>query len=311
MKHWKSEDVFKVILSVLLIPLLAYCSLTEENGGHPIDRLDPVGVIDYSPSWSPTGVWIVFTHGPSTREGTGVYRIKSDGSDEALIIPGGFDPSWSFNGESLVLKMIGDNELYTTNISGTGLVRLTSDGIKKKSPSWHPNSMEVLYSVIGEDSIAGIWTHNIQTNMGQRLSPIFGIDPKWNPDGSAIAFIRSNISGQYLSLLEDPFTDFRDLLSYEEVGGGLLHCPSFSPDGLSIAFYPNQTASLESCLWIFDLESNQVSKVLSGGKSPSWSPDGQYLVFVRHVVHSQGIEGNGYLWILSLNSGEMHQLTRN
>ena len=99
----------------------------------------------------------------------------------------------------------------------------------------------------------------------------------------------------------------------DDLGGGQMRYPTFSPDGSLIAFTATATADEECRTWIYHLSSGFFFKVIDGGEDPSWSPDGNALLYSRHIVHTPGygydVEGNGMLWILNLTNGEHHQLT--
>ena len=92
-----------------------------------------------------------------------------------------------------------------------------------------------------------------------------------------------------------------------------MRYPTFSPDGNLIAFTATQTVDEECRTWIYHLPTDLYYKVLDGGNDPSWSPDGNALVYTKHIIHTPGhgydVKGNGMLWILNLTSGERYQLT--
>ena len=57
--------------------------------------------------------------------------------------------------------------------------------------------------------------------------------------------------------------------------------PSWSPDGLSLAFgaFPGAQTDIASGIFILDLKTNRLSKVVGSERmfSPRWSPDGRYI----------------------------------
>jgi len=305
--------VYKHCLYPLLLLLAISSSHCSPNRSDDDDFLqipeDPFGDIDYYPAWSPISDWIAFRHGPQDKQGSGVYLIKEDGSNEMMLVPDGLYPNWSYDGAQLVLNILGRDQIFSVSIATGVITQLTSDQYKKNCPSWHPNSQQILYTISTPNSIAGIWIYDLISDTSSRLTEIMGNQPKWNPHGNAIVFYHYDGNTTYLSLLKSPSFQLENLLDIESISDGHIRYPSFSPDGTSIIFYTSETPDSEATIWIYDITNKRITKLLGGGNSPSWSLDGTQIVFVKHLIHVLNAEGNGHLWILSIKTGEVRQLT--
>lgn len=130
---------------------------TMSPDGNDIERLTYTEKGAGEPAWSPSGKQIAYvshliqgevdcgfipTGRPSNpiEAWTSISIMESDGSNqiELGITTGGNDPTWSPDGASLafVLSNKSGREIYVTDSKGTSLTQLTSDYVRKSSPSW-------------------------------------------------------------------------------------------------------------------------------------------------------------------------------
>jgi Tol biopolymer transport system component len=103
----------------------------------------------------------------------------------------------------------------------------------------------------------------------------------WSPDGRSLVYVGHDTAGDNLYLLDDVSAPRpRQLTAWERTQTR----PTFSPDGLSVAFYSNHRDPDRFDLYVLPLGSQPrivARDVIMNGRGPSWTPDGRHLVFVR------------------------------
>ena len=93
-----------------------------------------------------------------------------------------------------------DSEIYVMNPDGSGITRLTSNGVWDSDPCWSPDGSKIVYS-----SGDAIWVMNFDGSNPKKLTTPsednYDVDPAWSPDGNKIAFIRNYVGGQLSSII--------------------------------------------------------------------------------------------------------------
>jgi imidazolonepropionase-like amidohydrolase/Tol biopolymer transport system component len=124
-----------------------------------------------------------------------------------------------------------------------------------------------------------------------------------SPDGKQIAF----------DLLGDLYTI--------PIGGGEAHAlthdiawqmqPRYSPDGKTIAYTSDQAGG--DNIWLMDRDGGHTRAVTKESfrllNSPSWSPDGEYIVARKHFTATRSL-GAGEMWLYHRSGGDGVQLTK-
>ncbi len=247
------------------------------NDGSGLTKLTGDMVDIVNPQWSPDGTKILFEGNPN------IYIMNADGSDLINLTrkAEGRHPDWSPDGKQIVFNSLrsGNNEIYTINVDGTGIKRLTNTPLDDLEPQWSPNGFWIAYYTTKNLSTGG-WYYEICVinSDGTELKEITeGVTLRWSPDGSQIAFL-----GPYsnIFMIEPDGTGLKNLSN----SNGYDFDFSWSPDSKLIAFATNRDNNAEIYLLCVDCEdSPQINITKSAGRNdhkPSWSPDGTQIAFL-------------------------------
>jgi TolB protein len=177
-------------------------------------------------------------------------------------------------------------------VGGTSYTSTTS------SPSISPNGQLAFSSAIGGDGSMEIYVSNLDGSNARRLTrtnKTVNISPRWNPrTGREIAFISDRGGSPQVYVMDSSGANQRRLIAR----GGHADSPSWSPDGLYVAFTYGGAGSYQ--VFVADVASGQLLQLTSSGRneSPTWSPDGRHLAFQstrsgRWEVWQMHIDGTG------------------
>jgi len=106
-------------------------------------------------SWSPDGKKIAFSVRQSDEAFTNgrseqwtVYIFDLDSLVSSVLVTDAFDPSWSPDGQQVAFTSSvrdGNNEIYTINIDGSNLQRITNDPANDFAPAWSPDGEKIAF----------------------------------------------------------------------------------------------------------------------------------------------------------------------
>ena len=205
----------------------------------------------------------------------------------------------------------GDDEIYTMNPDGSGVIRLTTNVGNDFEPSWSPDGTRIAFVREPPDNIAGgseIYVMNADGSAQTRITNNSAWDenPAWSPDGEKIAFSSTrDFSPHRIYTMNLDGSNVIRLTNNTIFGNG---APAWSPDGIKIAFISKEN---DGNVEIYTMNSDGSSQLnLTNDPStydsrPTWSPDGTKIAFHRHPVRQYG---DSRIHIMSSDGGEVIKL---
>jgi Tol biopolymer transport system component len=254
--------------------------------------------------WSSDGKWITFQ---STRDGRTCdqqYVMRADGSDVHRISAGGKTTcGYFYDGDRRVFFAsthaadttcpprpdasagyvwpLDPFDIYTSTPDGRDLRRLTNYGTYTAEGVLSPDGKTIVFTSL-KDGDLDIYTMNVDGTNVKRLTSTLGYDggPWWSPDGKKIVYrahhpADSAAREQYQSLLA------RKLVRPSQVE----------------LFVMNADGS----------DQRQITHLGGANFGPSWTPDGERIIFSSNYKNPRG--GNFDLYLVKLDGSGLEQIT--
>ena len=262
------------------------------------------GSLDYDPSWSLNGDWIVFT---SERAGSAdLYRIHPDGSSlERLTSDPAYDDQGAFSpdGKRIVFvstRANGRANLWILDTATRKATPLTSGDGGDFRPSWSPDGKWIAFSSDRGSSlppaqgrwerlqVADVYLVHPDGSGLRRISKHGGFcgSPKWTQDSRAV--IAYCMSAQDTYAYRSATKDGDDQLLEIDIATGAT---TAVPAGTGVKLMPTVLPAGQ----IAYLRRDKTAKGVFYGmgtpgpagtdlRTPSWSPDGRQVVYGRFAV---------------------------
>ncbi|KXG53736.1 WD40-like Beta Propeller [Penicillium griseofulvum] len=270
----------------------------------------------FRPAWSPDGNWLAFSsdrntiwdgHGNQTFLGLygwehtqelSIYIIRPDGSDLRRVANRTSyclgSPKWSPDGKRLIFYEMTRDETWdahrpeTVADANSTIVSIGIDGSNRRTevsgpgvkifPQYVTNST-IGYYLKGGDKEGLYLTNGTYYNTTIR-------SPSWSRDGKYVIYEKAGWSIRPLfkelyswdSDWEYRFTDVfpqlssngRVAMTEKQLGNSSVATFDLESDQVSLVYRPNDTSLLDTTL---------IAEDMAGAYNPSWSPDGEWIVF--------------------------------
>lgn len=187
--------------------------------------------------------------------------------------------------------------LYTVRGDGTDLRLLVPAGKGASKPAWAPDGQRIAFAA-QQGGVYDIWVTdrlgNSQTDLSK--SPDFAeAAPAWSPDGATLAYVRGLPDGSTPFELWTMRADGTDAQPLIADPANDASNPAFSPDGVWVAYVSGPGFFNDLRVVRFDGSDDHSILKLEDGTTlddPTWSPDGQEIVFslVLNIatIHADG-----------------------
>jgi Tol biopolymer transport system component len=260
--------------------------------------------MDYSPSFSHDGKWVVYT---SERNGSAdIYRVHVDGSGlERLTDNSAFDDqaALSPDGNHLAFvstRSMGRADIWVLDLESHKLRRLTRDAGGNFRPTWSPDGRSIAFSSDRNTLVkprgtgpnefeqvqeASVYVIQADGTGLRRLTPagLFAGSPTWSADGKRVAFYEMAVTDAYDArfgafrpgavsqiVAVDLTTGARAELS---TGPGVKVAPQFVRDDVGYLLKDGEHAGLAFISAGFGAPGAM--------RSPRWSADGAHVVYQK------------------------------
>lgn len=196
-----------------------------------------------------------FVYQAGSDKGNEILRIDADGTNACRVTDNvdieDVQPSFSPDGSKIVFARpdyrAKDSEIYVMDADGNNIKKLTNNFDATDLPNWSPDGKLIVFSARiknGQDLEIYVMDSNGSNLVNVSNSPRNDYNPDWSPDGQSIVFVS-------------------DRTYPEKVKAGINR-----PDGTEIyVMSPNGEN-------VRQLTFNDTSDL-----SPSWSPDGEQILF--------------------------------
>jgi Tol biopolymer transport system component len=212
----------------------------------------------------------------------------------------------------------GNAEIYVIRPDGSGLTRLTSNPATDGGPALAPDGTKIAFHS-NRDGNSEIYVMNSNGSGLRRVSnhPANDSLPSWSPDGAWIAFTSNRDGVNSIYVMREDGSDLGRLTNAANPD----YDPAWSPDGSRIAFSATRDGHFE--IYVMNADGSgqirltkdgntndsdwNVARTISGlatDNLPSWTPDGQQILFRRG-----GAPGD--LYLIKLDGTDMRRLITN
>jgi dipeptidyl aminopeptidase/acylaminoacyl peptidase len=226
-------------------------------------------------------------------------------------VASGATPEWSPDGSALAFT--GENEIDIARADGTHVAPIVRCAgptcVSVSSPTWSPNGRQIAFEgqyhsgTSPKELHVDIWIANADGSSPHAVTScrrpecVSNFAPSWSPQGDQIAMWSMVRCGDHwgpsLRILDLPGGSVRSLVSCTSSEGARI---AWSPSGHQLAYEANTANKTANIFTISPMRGPRTQVTSCDGTQcrwafyPSWSPDGQWLLFATKAEVSAGFE---------------------
>jgi Tol biopolymer transport system component len=305
---------FKTTIASAVASIVIIATVSVEN---PVAQVNADSLVrltavrDAYPFWSPDGKQIVFQSDRhnSMMGDREIYLMDADGTNiKRLTFREESDetPVWSPDGSKILFSSYitaENNELFLMNTDGSNIIQLTYHPGRDGHQKYSPDGTRIIFNSQRDDEGQSeirnyeIYEMDLDGSHVKRLTdfPEWDTYPSISPDGSKIVWRRvlptggNSSSGRNseIFVMNRDGSDPMNMTNSPAFDG----YPSWSPDGMKIAFASNRNGKTRGNfhIYIMDSDGSNVTKILDNDAlvedaRPIWSPDGSKIIFNRQYI---------------------------
>jgi Tol biopolymer transport system component len=243
-------------------------------------------------------------------DGWHVGTVNADGTGRQILTSGvrDYGTSWSPDGTKIAYDT--DNRgIWIMNADGSDKRRLTTGA--DSFPRWSPDGSRILFSRYGNEmfkadaytsySTSHLWVVNVDGTHERQLTDSKSADlaGSWSPDGTEIAFLRSDGDGSGVWVIDADGTGLRKVVGF---GFQLDGSAAWSPDGTRIvyAIAGYSGGNSDPRIWMVNADGSGAHMVLDEwAQDPTWSPDGSLIAYTS----------GGDIWVVDVDGKGARRVT--
>lgn len=256
------------------------------------------------PRWSPDGSEIAYVR--RTKGTPSIYFVSPEGGAARKVIEGGRNPNWSWNGKQLVFERA--YGVWTANRDGSDQRRVegvpaTDLLLADRMPAFSPDGSLIAFFQNDKGPIGDYWVVPVSGGQARRLTSdnIHGGSPMWMPGGESIIFPSQRAGSMTLWRIPVAGGQPESVLA----SAGEDTEPAISRDGRKLIYTNTRNSYILTLTNPTTGESNKLRESRVDMVDPSFSPDGNKIVFF-------GISEEGDIHIFTIGSDgkNLAQITR-
>jgi TolB protein len=287
----------------------ASAQLFIANGDGTAERpVLPATGLDYSPSLTSDGQWIVFT---SERNGSAdIYRVRTDGAGlEQLTNDAAYDDQAAASPDGGTIAFVstrahGKTNIFLLDVASRRTRALTPGAGSDFRPSWSPDGAWIAFTSdrgTSPSRVPGQWEHLHSTSLyvvrkdGSDLRALTrgrGVTgtPRWSADGKRIYFYETTEVGSWFAQRGDAARGTTHIVSIEVATG--IHKQHTTGDGVRLwpqsladgtLAYLEKFAAGETQLRLVNNRNESTTGPRGQLRNPSWSADGARVVYHKVI----------------------------